>query len=202
MKNNKGFTLIEGLVVIAIIGILVSVVLAAFTDRADAATCGTKWYQDPCSGANDIKTSQEVQKTLTTAVPIPQLATSLERVNISKRAQIFNKEDKISYIYLVSYGKVMAFFTVKGKVSSLNSYMAPTEKLVYGNGDPCTERGTQYPECYVVAAPDIDGAYGDNVNGIFFFTTEGAYVEWKGDYMMSDAPLKLTTTPELVRQVQ
>ena len=41
-----------------------------------------------------------------------------------------------------------------------------------------------------------------NTDGIFFFTTEGAYVEWKGDYMMSDQPLKLTTTPELVREIK
>lgn len=36
----------------------------------------------------------------------------------------------------------------------------------------------------------------------YIFTTEGAYVEWKGDYMMSDQPLKLTTQPELVRQIK
>ena len=40
------------------------------------------------------------------------------------------------------------------------------------------------------------------MNGIFFFTTEGAYVEWVGDYMMSDQPLKLTTQPELVREIK
>jgi hypothetical protein len=55
--------------------------------------------------------------------------------------------------------------------------------------------------CYVVNAPDLDGTYGENVEGIFFFTTEGAYVEWKGEYMMSDQPLKLSTPPELVRQI-
>lgn len=199
MRKTKGFTLIELLVVVAILGIVISVILAAFSSEVEAASCGTKWYQETCSKANDMAQSQAVQESLMKAVPIPQLVTSMERVNIARRAEIFNKEDKLSYIYLVSYGKVMAFFTVKGKVSSLNSYMAPTEKLVRYNGNPCTGGESQ---CNVVAAPDIDGAYGENPEGIFFFTTEGAYVEWKGDYMMSDQPLRLATQPELVREIK
>lgn len=193
-KLQKGFTLIELLVVIAIIGILVSVVLAAFTNKADAG-----WFTS--SKPAETKTTEQIQRNLLNAVPIPQLENSLERENVSKRAQIFNKADKISYIYLVSYGKVMSFFTVKGKVSSLRSYMVPTEKLIEAGGGPCTYDSSE-SACYTVSAPDIDGTYGENANGIFFFTTEGAYVEWKGDYMMSDQPLKLTTTPELVRVIK
>lgn len=145
------------------------------------------------------QTAREVQKNIVTNVPIPQITTSQERLNVAKRAELFNDENKISYVYLTSYGKVMAFYTVKGKVSSLQSYMSPTQKLVKGDGSPCS----YYSEsCQVVDAPDIDGTYGDNVAGIFFFTTDGAYVEWNGDYMMSDQPLKLTTQPELVRTIK
>lgn len=38
-------------------------------------------------------------------------------------------------------------------------------------------------------------------DGIFFFTTEGAYVEWAGEYMVSDFPLKLSTPPAMVKQI-
>lgn len=158
---------------------------------------------------DESKQLEQNQQKINKAVPIPQLGTSQERLNIAKRAELFNSEDKISYIYLVNYGKVMAFYSVRGKVSSLKSYMTPQEKLVNGRGEPCTnhlesqyERGIQYEPCYQVQAPDIDGSYGDNANGIFFFTTEDVYVEWVGDYMMSDQPLKLTTPPELVREIQ
>lgn len=165
--------------------------------------------ETPASTANtfqsDSTRAEEAQKKMTAAVPIPQITTSQERLNVAKRAEIFNNENKVSYIYLVNYGKVMAFYSVKGKVSSLRSYVAPTEKLVNGQGAPCTNFwgiNHGYEPCYTVSAPDIDGTYGDNVEGIFFFTTEGAYVEWKGDYMMSDQPLKLSTQPELVREIK
>jgi hypothetical protein len=157
------------------------------------------WFSSTPSPKSDIQQSNDIAKEIGRNVPIPQLKTSSERVNVARRAELFDNEDKISYIYLVSYGKVMAFFTVKGKVSSLRSYMTPEEKIVEYNGKDCWGGGTG---CFVVGAPDIDGTYGENVEGIFFFTTEGAYVEWKGEYMMSDQPLRLVTPPELVREVQ
>lgn len=154
----------------------------------------------PNSYQNEVQKSNAIQKNLVNAIPIPQIATSLERKNVAKRAEIFNQENKVSYIYLVNYGKVMAFYTVKGKVSSLQSYMAPMDKIVNKDGNTC-QRSVD-TDCFIVEAPDIDGTYGSNIGGIFFFTADGAYVEWHGDYMMSDQPLKLTTQPELVREIK
>lgn len=187
---NKSFiALLLGLIVG---GLLVAI----FAGPAQASACGF-WVD--CPADNALQDSNSITKNIFENIPVPKLTTSSERKNVAKRAEIFNNEEKISYIYLVSYGKVMAFFTVQGKVSSLRSYMTPTEKVIKNDGSDCDYRYSDY--CNVVSAPDIDGTYGENVEGIFFFTTEGAYVEWKGEYMMSDQPLKLTTTPELVRQI-
>ena len=38
---------------------------------------------------------------------------------------------------------------------------------------------------------DIDGSYGSNDSGIFFFTTDGKYIEWTGDYLYSDMPFEV-----------
>jgi len=183
------------------IGLLLVAILflAAVVITPRSANAG--WFSSS-SKSNEITAAAAVQKDLVKSVPVPQLSNSLERQNVSKRAQLFDTPDKISYIYLVSYGKVMAFFTVKGKVSSLRSYLTPTDKLVYGNGSECDQTWVDSPDCYAINAPDIDGTYGENVEGIFFFTTENAYVEWKGEYMMSDQPLKLQTPPELVRTIK
>ncbi len=194
------------IVSLAIVVVMGGAAVWAFAPTEKAEACG---FFTPCensSSAKEAKQLEDNQQRLINAVPIPSLQDSLERKNISKRAETFNKPDKISYIYFVSYGKVMAFYTVKGKVTSLNSYMTPQERLIDGYGNKCGSNsdgeGNTAINCFTVQAPDIDGSYGENANGIFFFTTEGAYVEWKGDYMMSDQPLKLTTQPELVREIQ
>ena len=107
-----------------------------------------------------------------------------------------NDENKLSYIYLVSYGKVMAFYTVKGKVSSVNSQITNPEQALDD------EHGGYDAGSVVLPSPAEDGSYGTNGDAVFFFTTEGVYVEWAGEYMLADQPLKLTTPPALVRQIQ
>lgn len=177
-----------------IIGTIIVIVLAV--------VAGIAIFSGPSSPIppkTELQTSNEVQKDMRSTVPIPELSGSSERENVAKRAQLFNDPQKVTYIYLVSYGKVMAFYPVTGKVSSLRSYMSPTEKLIDYKGRDCNG---SVSTCYTVDAPDIDGTYGENVDGIFFFTTEGAYVEWRGEYMVSDQPLKLTTQPELVREIK
>lgn len=162
------------------------------------------WFSDtnpPSSSKTESVAAEDNHQRLIQQVPIPNIKDSLERRNVAKRAETFNNNDKISYVYLVSFGKVMSFHTAKGKISSLQSYLNPTERLIYGDGSKCNHRN-QSVNCYAVSAPEIDGTYGSNPEGIFFFTTEGAYVEWNGEYMVSDQPLKLTTPPELVREIE
>lgn len=186
---------VMGLAIILFLGSVLDVNVSTSTTSAAKA--------NPMQG--ELNKIAELQQKFVNAVPVPDLQTSSERKNVAKRAEIFNNEGKISYMYLVSYGKVMAFYTVQGKVSSLRSYMSPTEQLVDYQGRKCDnswDNSCTGTTAYTMSAPDIDGTYGENVDGIFFFTTEGAYVEWKGEYMMSDQPLKLTTQPELVREIK
>lgn len=144
---------------------------------------------------------EQNQQKLIDAVPVPQVDSSSDRKSIARRAETFGNENKISYVYLVSYGKVMAFYTITGKVVSIKSYLTPQEQIVDSRGVPC-DGYCSSGNGYIVQAPDIDGTFGDNAEAVFFYTTDGAYVEWSGEYMVSDQPLRLTTQPELVRKIE
>lgn len=156
------------------------------------------------------KAMEENQKRLQQSYQIPQLEKSLEVENNHRRLEFLNKSDSIGYVYLLSHGKVITFYTVRGKVSSLNSYSTAMEQIVNSNGVLCSSANksdTIQPGCgggagYLVQAPDIDGSYGKNVEGIYFFTTEGSYIEWSGEYMYTSEPLKISTPVELTRQIQ
>lgn len=183
--------------------LLLAVVLMGDSCVTDTTTSVPNAYQ------KDQAVVQKTQQAVQTSVPIPTISKSVERQNIADRAKLFDKQNVTTYIYLISFGKVMAFYPLKGKVSSLNSYLTPLDQLVFADGTQCNrhrlnggQSADAYEPCYVVSSPDIDGAYGENSNGIFFFTTDGAYVEWKGDYMVSDQPLQLSTQPELIRTIK
>jgi hypothetical protein len=146
------------------------------------------------STKHEMELTEENHTVLTKAVPPPRLSTSQERKNLKRRLETFNQEAKISYIYLIDYGKVMGFYVVKGKVSSVNSKLTTGDQIVrinYGNGSrPC-----------IIESPQLDGSYGTNGDAIFFFTAAGTYVEWNGRYMLCDKPLKMSTPPQLVMKV-
>jgi hypothetical protein len=132
------------------------------------------------------------QKTLQTAIPAPRLTTSLERKNLVERLERINQQNMSGFIYLISQGQVMASYPVRGKVTSLKAYLMAGETAHSVQGNP-----------YTLEQPDYDGAYGQNAEGIFFFTADtNAYVEWAGEYLFSDQPLSLNTEPRMVYNVQ
>jgi len=113
---------------------------------------------------------------------------SLERYNLIRRAYWVNGqrekaaavvcqvEKPLGYIVLFTEsGGVVGRFVVDGKVSSLNSFLTPDSTYV--------DSGRYLP--------DVDGSYGENDFGIFFFTPDGKYVEWTGTYLYSDIPFEV-----------
>lgn len=190
--------------VVAIIGILAAVVLSVHRDSngrvsfstPKAEACG---FFTSCDTSTNQKAAEQESVSATLArllkaQPAPQLQDSLERANISKRLTTFSDPAKISYIYLTSYGKVMAFYTVKGKITSGSKRLTSPDQLV--------DNGYSSDARYVVQAPELDGTYGSSSDYIYFWTTDGTYVQWNGEYMLADQPLQLTTQPELVRSVK
>ena len=122
---------------------------------------------------------------------------SLERYNLIRRAYWVNGqrekanalpcevEKPLGYIVLITdNGAVVGSFVVDGKVSSLNSFLTPDSEYYeqeYFSDGASRGNGNDW-------LADVDGSYGENDSGIFFFTPDGKYLEWTGTYLYSDIP--------------
>lgn len=151
------------------------------------------------TGASTKKEMEQTEinhQRLVKVTPPPKIMKSQERINLSKRLERFNTDAKVSYIYLISFGKVMGFYTVKGKVSSVNSLLTTPQQIL----EISVGGGSGPNPAIAIPSPDLDGSYGSNGDAIFFFTTDDTYVEWNDKYMLVDKPLKMSTPPALVIQ--
>jgi len=133
------------------------------------------------------------------AVDMPTITRSLELENIKKRAEFINNPDLIGYLYLFDNGSLIREVQVLGKVSSLNSYMSPQEMIQTVRLD----LGEYNGETVVLTqAPVIDGSYGTNSEGCFWFTPDGVYQEWTAKYLYSQARLTFNIQPLLIDVVE
>lgn len=144
---------------------------------------------------SDTVNTKVAASTLQENQPTPtDIDYSLERYNLIRRAYWVNGqrekanalvceiEKPLGYVILLTEsGSVVGKFTVDGKVSSLNSFLTPDSEYYEEGGDYADNRWLA----------DVDGSYGENDNGIFFFTVDGKYVEWSGIYLYSDIPFEV-----------
>ncbi len=148
--------------------------------------------------ASDETNTRIVAEKLKKNQPTPtDIDYSLERYNLIRRAYWVNGQREkanavicqvvkpLGYIVLFTdNGAVVGRFVVDGKVSSLNSYLTPdSEYYEVDSGGS----GTNWNDWI----SDVDGSYGENDNGIFFFTIDGNYIEWTGTYLYSDIPFEV-----------
>ena len=144
---------------------------------------------------NTQKTVADLQKNQPTPTDIEY---SLERYNLIRRAYWVNGQREkanalpceiqkpLGYIVLFSGNTIVGNFVVDGKVSSLNSFLTPDSMYYESAGDYVHGSDTENEWL-----ADVDGSYGENDNGIFFFTPDGKYVEWSGTYLYSDIPFEV-----------
>ena len=148
--------------------------------------------------SSDVKKQQSVTRDLEKSQPTPtDIDYSLERYNLIRRAYWVNGqrekalslpcpvEKPLGYVVLMLEGVgVVGNYVIDGKVSSLNSFLTPDSEYYeqdYGSDGYSLGDGNSW-------LADVDGSYGENDNGIFFFTTDGKYIEWTGIYIYSDIP--------------
>ena len=173
---------------IIMVGILI-VSLFILTGCVETTTTSTK---------KDVEATLNMGNTLAENQPTPtDIDYSLERYNLIRRTYWVNGqgekantvvceiEQTLGYIaLLLENGACAGKFIVDGKISSLNSFLTPDSEyyeLVYGGS---YSRENKW-------LPDVDGSYGSNDNGIFFFTPDRKYEEWSGTYLYSDIPFEV-----------
>ena len=169
---------------------IVSILLLVAITLCMLAGCDSD-YQEQTS---DVEKQHSITKELQQSQPTPtDIDYSLERYNLIRRAYWVNGqrekalslpcpvEKPLGYVVLMLEGVgVVGNYVIDGKVSSLNSFLTPdSEYYEYSAGE--TSKKNSW-------LADVDGSYGENDNGIFFFTTDGKYIEWTGTYIYSDIP--------------
>lgn len=181
-----------------IVMMMAAMMVCASLVSCDSETVTAGTYTDK---QNTIATADKLQANQPTPTDIDY---SLERYNLIRRAYWVNGqrekanslvceiEKPLGYIVLFTEsGSVIGRFVVDGKVSSLNSFLTPDSEyyeLVYG-GDFSKENKW---------LADVDGSYGENDNGIFFFTPDGKYIEWTGTYLYSDILFEIESPTILI----
>ena len=198
MKKNVSIIATISIVFILVVAVLIFG--SIFTGCSSYEVDGTQ---------KDTANTREAAATLQENQPTPtDISYSLERYNLIRRAYWVNgKREKanalpceiekpLGYIVLFTEGgSVVGKFVVDGKVSSLNSFLTPDSEyyekdMDYSNGDTSQRSVDRYSNKWLA---DVDGSYGENDSGIFFFTVDGKYVEWTGVYLYSDIPFEVNT---------
>jgi hypothetical protein len=179
--------IISLILVIAILGAM----LVGCGDLSSTATTTTDTQKQ-------IKVSRNLEQNQPTPTDVDY---SLERYNLIRRAYWVNGQREkaralpcqiadVPFGYIVLFtesGSVIGKFIVEGKVSSLNSFLTPESEYyeqAFGTDGYSKNGANKW-------LADVDGSYGENDNGIFFFTPDGKYIEWTGIYLYSDIPFEV-----------
>lgn len=178
-------------------------IIAAVLASLSLTCCTVSSESTPAaySSVTDSRVQQAVADDMAAGQPTPtDINFSLERYNLIRRAYWVNGqrekaasvvcrvEKPLGYIVLFAGNAVVGSFVVDGKVSSLNSFLTPDSEYYELVGTGGGELRDYEPNKWIA---DVDGTYGENDSGIFFFTPDGKYIEWTGDYLYSDIPFEV-----------
>lgn len=181
MKKVKGFTLVELLIVIAIIGIICAVVLPQIgcipTESKPAATKNAQ-AEKAKAAANSI-----------------QFTENAEIDNIRNRLELTANPGLLGFVVLLNEtGQPVMSVAVKGKITSGSKRLTDPKTIVK------TSNGNMGDNMAVTDSPSDEGTFGSSGEYIFFWTTAGQYIQWNGKYLYSDKPFRLSVEPIVVSQ--
>lgn len=112
--------------------------------------------------------------------------------NIKKRLELTSNPGLTGFILLLNQaGQPIKYTSVKGKITSGGKRLTSPSQVIH---DSYTTNGA----AVVMPAPSDEGTMGSSGDYIFFWTTNGEYIQWNGDYLYSDKPFRLKVEPLVV----
>lgn len=109
--------------------------------------------------------------------------------NIKNRLNLTSNPGLTGFVLLMNEaGQPIMYTGVKGKITSGSKRLTRPQELVGG------DRG-EYNGSFVVDSSSDEGTYGSSSPYIFFWTTNGQYMQRNGKYLYSDKPFRLSVEP-------
>ena len=126
------------------------------------------------------KANEESARSALQNIDIPKITFSADADNVARRLAYLNQDNQVGYLYIFQNGILIQEVRVRNKVTSINTFLTPMEEIrkiyeqyKYGEGG--------WPAGYItVEAADLDGTYGVNADGVFWFEPDGNYQELLG----------------------
>jgi hypothetical protein len=116
-----------------------------------------------------------------------------EQDNIERRIRLTSQPGLIGYIVLMNQaGQPIMYTSVKGKVTSSGKRLTAPVRDWGGGMNNAIPYGT------LDVAPSDEGTWGSSDAYIYFWTVDGQYIQWKGDYLYSNSPIRLAVQPLVV----
>lgn len=114
-----------------------------------------------------------------------QFSENAEIENIKRRLELTSNPGQIGFVLLLNeMGKPVMYTSVKGKITSGAKRLTPPQEIRRMDGG-------EFSREEMVEAPSDEGTYGSSNPYIFFWTTEGQYIQWSGKYLYSDKPFRI-----------
>lgn len=118
--------------------------------------------------------------------PVPQLNTSIDRLNLIKKLTLTNNPNTLQWIYPAFGDRVIGRFPVRGKVTSGAARLTPTKTITYFS----TNNTTHYE---LADAPDELGVYREGAGNSYIFWLDPAdqLHQHCGYYFLSPVPYRI-----------